>query len=277
MARRSTRESFLYATASSSTSKKKAPKGAFYGSAGGLFSQKKKVIIGNIKHSSNKRDISLSKSESGDNIYSDVNSLSDDDENIGMSGVNDGSFLGSAATTLKVKWVNTSVVFGSPLSSSNFYIDNNEVVLLPCLFISLEKKWIDPKVIKTPVEVLVKKSFALDINLSAIEGKLAMTKTQLIRKFFSSVNGFGGATTSLKFERIIRSIFTSEKSIKKAILLAREKGIDVNSDLKRQRIHSDWAVIIKKILMNTPKEMIVAALAEFGKIKSIKIQLIEMW
>ncbi|KAG9286030.1 hypothetical protein G9A89_022707 [Geosiphon pyriformis] len=42
-------------------------------------------------------------------------------------------------------------------------------------------------------------------------------------------------------------------------------------------VHSDWAVVIKKIPMDTPKEMIVAAVTEFGEIKSIKIQLIGMW
>ncbi|KAG9301309.1 hypothetical protein G9A89_004061 [Geosiphon pyriformis] len=62
-----------------------------------------------------------------------------------------------------------------------------------------------------------------------------------------------------------------------ATLLARKKRIIVNNNLKKQKIHSDWAVVIKKILMNMPKEMIVTALAEFGEIKSIKIQLIGMW
>ncbi|KAG9288229.1 hypothetical protein G9A89_021260 [Geosiphon pyriformis] len=92
-----------------------------------------------------------------------------------------------------------------------------------------------------------------------------MAKTQLIRKIFSSVNGFGGATTPSKFEGIVRSTFTSEKSMKKAASLARENNIIVNSDLKRQGIRSDRAVVIKKIPMNTPKEMIVAAVSEFGQ------------
>ncbi|KAG9285158.1 hypothetical protein G9A89_004373 [Geosiphon pyriformis] len=48
-------------------------------------------------------------------------------------------------------------------------------------------------------------------------------------------------------------------------LLAREKGIDVNT------------VVIKEIPINTPKDMIVATVFKFGEIKSIKIQLIEMW
>ncbi|KAG9297379.1 hypothetical protein G9A89_009463 [Geosiphon pyriformis] len=169
-------------TANSSTFKKKALKGAFYDSAD--------VVIGNVKHFGDKKDIFLSKSGLGDSIYSDVDSLSGDDENIGMSGVNDGSLLGLAATTFKT-------------NSPNFYIDDDEVVLPSRLFISLEKKWIDPKVIKTLVEVSVKKLFTLNINFSAVEEKSAMAKTQLIRKFFSLVNGFGGATIPSKFEGII--------------------------------------------------------------------------
>ncbi|KAG9306169.1 hypothetical protein G9A89_016073 [Geosiphon pyriformis] len=55
-----------------------------------------------------------------------------------------------------------------------------------------------------------------------------------------------------------------------AISLARKKEINVNNNLKRQGIHSDWAVVIKKILINTLKKIIVTALAEFGKIKLIK-------
>ncbi|KAG9300427.1 hypothetical protein G9A89_010052 [Geosiphon pyriformis] len=193
----------MKATANSTTSKKKTLKGTFYGLAGGFFFQKKKIVLGNVKYFGNKRDISLSKSGSGNSVYSDVKSLSGEDEDVSMSEANGGSLLGSAATTSKAKQVNTNAGFGSPLGSPNFHINDDEVVLPFCLPISLEKKWIDPKIIKTFVEVLVKRSFTLDINFSAIEGKLVTAKTQLIRKIFSTVNGFGGATTPSKFEEII--------------------------------------------------------------------------
>ncbi|KAG9305913.1 hypothetical protein G9A89_016566 [Geosiphon pyriformis] len=65
--------------------------------------------------------------------------------------------------------------------------------------------------------------------------------------------------------------------MKKATSLARENNIIVNSNLKRQGIHSDRAVVIKEIPIDTPKEMIVAAVSKFGEIKSIKIQLIGLW
>ncbi|KAG9298517.1 hypothetical protein G9A89_018876 [Geosiphon pyriformis] len=99
----------------------------------------------------------------------------------------------------------------------------------------------------------------------SVENKSATAKTQLIKKFFSTINSFGGATTPSKFEGIIHSTFTSEASIEVATSLAREKGINVNSDLKRQGMKSDWAVVIKKISINTPKDMIITAFAELGQ------------
>ncbi|KAG9285553.1 hypothetical protein G9A89_006541 [Geosiphon pyriformis] len=251
----------IEATASSTTPKKKAPKGAFQGSTGDSFSQKKKVVLSNVKHSGNEKNIFLSKAGSSGSVYSDVKSLFGEDEDVNMSGMD----------------VNTGVGFGSMLGFSNFHMDDDKVVLPPHLPISLEKKWIDLKIIKTPVEVLVKKSFALDINLSAVEGKSATAKTQLIRKIFSTVNGFGGITTPSKFKGIIRSTFTSEKSIEMAMSLARENKIIINTNLKKQEVHSDWAVVIKKIPMDMPKDMIVTAVTKFGEIKSIRIQLIGMW
>ncbi|KAG9305603.1 hypothetical protein G9A89_001664 [Geosiphon pyriformis] len=60
------------------------------------------------------------------------------------------------------------------------------------------------------------------------------------------------------------------------VSLARKKEIDVNSDLKKQEIRSDQVVMIKKIPMDMSKDMIIAAISEFGEIKSIKIQLMGM-
>ncbi|KAG9300300.1 hypothetical protein G9A89_011373 [Geosiphon pyriformis] len=174
-----------------------------------------------------------------------------------MESVNSESLLGLIATTPKAKRMNTDMILGSPFSFPNFKIEKEVELLLPPLGISLEKRWIDFKIEKTPVKVSVRKLFALNINLLAIENKSTTAKTQLIRKIFSLVNGFGGATTLSKFEKIIRFTFTSEKSMEIATLLARKKEININSNLKRQEIRSDWAVVIKKILMDTPKDMII--------------------
>ncbi|KAG9303920.1 hypothetical protein G9A89_005830 [Geosiphon pyriformis] len=259
-------------------SKKKTPKGAFYGPAGGSFAQKKKVVLGNVKHSGDKKDISLSNSGLGNSMYSNVDSLSGNDKDVDMTGIHDGCFLGLAVITSKAKHIDIGAIFGFSLGSSDFTMNDDKIVLLFCLSISLKKKWIDSKIIKTPVEVSVKKSFALDIDISAVENKSVTAKTQLVRKFFSTINSFGGATTPSKFERIIRSIFILEESMNMTTLLARKKDISVNTDFKKQNIHSNWAVVIKKIPMDMPKKMIVAAVSEFGNIKSIKAeQLASRW
>ncbi|KAG9297710.1 hypothetical protein G9A89_011225 [Geosiphon pyriformis] len=215
-------------------SKKKAPIGVFYGPIGGSFSQKKRASVGNVKHSEDKKDIFLVKLDSSHGVYSNMDSVSGDsrDDDI-FFGVGNSSFLGLAINTLKAKKVTINLVCGSPLGSINYGIDENNV---------------DPKIVKTQVEVSVRKSFAFNINLSAIEEKSAIEKTQFI-----------------------------EKSIEMAISLARKKEININSNLKRQEMRSNWAVVIKKIPIDTSKNMIIATVSEFGEIKSIKIQLIRIW
>ncbi|KAG9291114.1 hypothetical protein G9A89_012986 [Geosiphon pyriformis] len=256
----------LEAVSSSNMSKKRHQRVLF---------MKKRVVLGNVKHLGDKKDISLDRFELGNSVFSNVDSVSGNEESTNMTGINVESLLDSATNTSKAKHVNTGAIFGSLLGSPNFVMDDdNDVSLPPYLSISLEKKWIDPKIVKTQVKVSVKKSFALDINLSAMEENLTTAKTQLIRKIFSLVNSFGGAITPLKFEGIIRSIFTSEKSMNMAVSLAREREIVINTNLKKSGVHSDQAVVIKKIPINTPKKMIVATVAEFGNIKSIRIQLI---
>ncbi|KAG9297322.1 hypothetical protein G9A89_002011 [Geosiphon pyriformis] len=261
----------MEAVFSGSSSSSKAPLGAFSGPAGGFFSQKKRVSLRNIKHSGIKGGVSLAKFHFDGGMYSDMksNSSSSIVDDVLVSSSNK-SFLGSAAITSKAKRVKNDLACGSPFGFLNYDMDNDDGGFLsPFLGISLEKKWLDLKIIKTQVEVAVKKSFALNINLSAVKGKLAITKTQVIRKLFSKINGFGGATTPSKFERIIKSTFTSEINMEKTASLAREKGITINTNLKKQEIHSDWAVVIKEILMDTPKGMIIAALFKFGQVKAV--------
>ncbi|KAG9303737.1 hypothetical protein G9A89_018634 [Geosiphon pyriformis] len=182
--------------------KKKASKSVFYGPADGFFLQKKKIVLENVKHLGNKKDIFLNKSGLGNNIFSNIDSLFGDKKSANITGINDESFLDLAVNTLKTKHVNTGAVFSSPLGSSNFDI-NNDMVFFFCLSIFLNKKLVDPKITKTQVEVSVKKSFTLDINLSTVNNKSATAKMQLIRKLFLTVNGFGEATIFSKFEKII--------------------------------------------------------------------------
>ncbi|KAG9301951.1 hypothetical protein G9A89_020995 [Geosiphon pyriformis] len=253
-------------------SNKKAPVGASSGSVGGPSSQKKRVSLHHMNQSGDRNKAVLAKPYSGGSQYSDMESDSGDSvAGSILAGSDDGSLLGLAATISKAKRVKNNLDCGFLLGS----LDGGP--LLPPLGIPLKKMWLDSKIVKSQVEVVVKKSFALDINLSAVEGKSVTAKTQLIKKLFSKINGFGGATTPSKFEEIIRLIFTSLESLKKAVSLAKENNIIVNSNLKRQKIHSDRAVVIKEISMDTPKEMIIAAVSEYGQIVSIKVQLIGLW
>ncbi|KAG9305294.1 hypothetical protein G9A89_007789 [Geosiphon pyriformis] len=140
-------------------------------------------------------------SELSNNMFFDVDNLSDNEKDANITGINVESLLDLAVNTFKTKCVNTSAVFGSSLSSFNFDINDNE-------------EWFDPKIVKIQIKVSVKKLFALDINFSAVKRKL-----------------------------IIRSTFISEKNMEKTISLARKKEITINNNLKKQKIHSDWAVI----------------------------------
>ncbi|KAG9285906.1 hypothetical protein G9A89_013331 [Geosiphon pyriformis] len=58
-------------------------------------------------------------------------------------------------------------------------------------------------------------------------------------------------------------------TMEKAMSLARGNNIVVNSDLKKQGVHSDQAIVIKEIPMNTSKEMIVTTVSEFGQYKAL--------
>ncbi|KAG9306177.1 hypothetical protein G9A89_016081 [Geosiphon pyriformis] len=224
----------MEAASSGSSSSSKAPLGAFFGSTGGSFSQKKRVSLCNVKHFGIKGGVSLAKPHSDEGMYSDMesdfsNSFVDDI----LVGSSNKSFLGLAATTPKAKRVKNDLACSSLLGSLDYDMadDNDGFLLLPL----------------------------------AVEGKSAMAKTQVIRKLFSKINGFGGATTLSKFEEIIRLMFTSSESIEKAVLLARENNVIVNSNLKRQEICSDQAVVIKKIPMDMPKEIIVTTVSKFGQ------------
>ncbi|KAG9303927.1 hypothetical protein G9A89_005837 [Geosiphon pyriformis] len=135
--------------------KKKTPKGAFYSLVNGSFSQKKKIVLGNIKHSDDEKNIFLVKSSS-DGLYLDLNNESScGEDNIIIQSVDNRSFLGSVANTFKAKRVNIDVILGFPFGSPNYNIkEEMELFSLP-LSISLDKRWIDPKIVKTLLEVAV--------------------------------------------------------------------------------------------------------------------------
>ncbi|KAG9305469.1 hypothetical protein G9A89_021187 [Geosiphon pyriformis] len=85
------------------------------------------------------------------------------------------------------------------------------------------------------------KSFALDIEISAVPGKINVDKLMAAR----------------------------EMAIGEKIL--------VNDDLRKINSHSDQKVIVKEIPVDLPKSAVDLAFSKFGRIVSIKMQLIGLW
>ncbi|KAG9286483.1 hypothetical protein G9A89_014649 [Geosiphon pyriformis] len=98
-------------------------------------------------------------------------------------------------------------------------------------------------------------------------------KLAVVRKLFSKINGFGGVSTPSKFSGIIWIMFTSKSSLMKATKLATNVKILVNTNLKKSTGCSNWAVVLKKIPVETSAKTVRAVLSEFGMIKLIKMQL----
>ncbi|KAG9307278.1 hypothetical protein G9A89_017106 [Geosiphon pyriformis] len=121
------------------------------------------------------------------------------------------------------------------------------------------------------------KSFALDVDLLAVPGRTNDDKLITIKKVFYKIDGFGRVSTPSKFPGVIYSTFTSKSSLIKAREMASHEKIIVNGDLRKPNIRSDWEVIVKEIPVDLPKSAIEAVFSKFGKIISIKVQLIGLW
>ncbi|KAG9290747.1 hypothetical protein G9A89_011710 [Geosiphon pyriformis] len=103
------------------------------------------------------------------------------------------------------------------------------------------------------------KLFALDVNLLAVSGRT------------------NRASTPSKFPGVICSTFTSEFSLIKARKLTVCENIVVNSNLKKTNICLNREVIIKEIPVDLSKLAVESVFSKFGKIVSIKMQLIGLW
>ncbi|KAG9293049.1 hypothetical protein G9A89_016411 [Geosiphon pyriformis] len=178
---------------------------------------------------------------------------------------------GDLDQTPKGSRMTTRKALGKPLGKIDFLDDddNNDILLDAPLVLLLP--------LKNLVNVFVRKSFALDLDLKAVERNLAQEKLKKIRSLFSGINGFGGASTPSKFSGIIKATFTSELGLMKATEKATGVNIMVNTNLKRSAGRSDRAVVLKKIPVGTSAEIVRAALSEFGIIKLIKMQLVGLW
>ncbi|KAG9284844.1 hypothetical protein G9A89_003767 [Geosiphon pyriformis] len=167
--------------------------------------------------------------------------------------------------------IKTKKALSKPLGKINFSVgsDKNSVLFNTLLMLSSS--------LKNLVNVSVRKSFVLDISLDNVAEKSAQDKLAVIRKLFSKINGFRRTSTSSKFFGIIQTTFTSELDLMKATEKTADAKIVVNTDFKKSTGCSDWAVVIKKIPVETSTETVYAALSEFGVIKLIKIQLVRLW
>ncbi|KAG9303874.1 hypothetical protein G9A89_005784 [Geosiphon pyriformis] len=169
--------------------------------------------------------------------------------------------------------VKTKKVLRKPLGVIDYGTVNTDNDVLDNSFLLLP-----PLPIKSSVQMPVRKFFALDIDLVAIAGKSSQEKLSFIRKIFSSVNGFGGTSTPLKFGRVICVTFTLEKAMIAAGKLANDCGVVVNTDLKcLVNNRTNQNIVIKEIPVGTSIEVMHAVVSEFGVVVSIKMQLIELW
>ncbi|KAG9304894.1 hypothetical protein G9A89_010756 [Geosiphon pyriformis] len=83
------------------------------------------------------------------------------------------------------------------------------------------------------------KFFALNVEHSAVSGKSISKKLIFLKKIFYQVDGFRSALTLSKFPGVIRLIFTSESSLNKTKLMAINKKVVVNTDLRKVNSHTD--------------------------------------
>ncbi|KAG9287892.1 hypothetical protein G9A89_017487 [Geosiphon pyriformis] len=136
-------------------------------------------------------------------------------------------------TSIRVK---TKKALGKPLEKIDFSLNNDDDnVFLDTLLAFLTS-------IKKLVAVSIRKSFALDIGLDKITEKSSQEKLVVVRKLFSRINGFGGASTLLKFAGIIWATFTSELSLVKTTKMTTDAKILGNTDLRKSSERSDQAV-----------------------------------
>ncbi|KAG9290562.1 hypothetical protein G9A89_020932 [Geosiphon pyriformis] len=185
-----------------------------------------------------------------------------------------GAFTGGDPNQMpKSLCVKTKKVLEKPLGVIDYGTVNAEDDMLDSFFLLPP-----PLPIKLFIQVSVRKSFALDIDLVAVAGKSSQEKLNFVKKNFSDVNGFGGAFTPSKFGGIIRASFTSKKVMMMAAQLANDYGVIVNTDLKHLiNNRMNWAIVLKEIPVETSIEAVRAAIFEFGLIKSIKMQLVGLW
>ncbi|KAG9295870.1 hypothetical protein G9A89_006609 [Geosiphon pyriformis] len=156
--------------------------------------------------------------------------------------------------------------------------NNTELVLLAPKFVRSNQLLLTKSHVKTKRSFEPVRLYALNIELSSVSGKTNGNKLVFVKKNFYQIDGFGGRVlTPSKFPGIIRSSFTSELSLKKARELAIHEKFVANSNVRHVNKISDWVIVVKEILVNLPKLAVESVFSKFGRIVSIKMQLIGLW
>ncbi|KAG9304607.1 hypothetical protein G9A89_020171 [Geosiphon pyriformis] len=80
-----------------------------------------------------------------------------------------------------------------------------------------------------------------------------------------------------KTHMIIRSSFISKSSLKKAKKLAINENILINNNVKQINKCSNQEIVVKEIFVNLLKSAVKSVFSKFGRIVSIKMQLVGLW
>ncbi|KAG9285529.1 hypothetical protein G9A89_006517 [Geosiphon pyriformis] len=173
-------------------------------------------------------------------------------------------------TTPKKTCTQTYVLGNLPKQSLFDHMSNNNIELV--FLLSSAKLHVLKKCSFESV-----KSFALDVKLSAVFEKTNSNKLIAIKKIFYQIDGFRETSTSSKFLGIIRSSFTSELNLKKARELAICEKIVVNDNIRQIKKCMNQEVIVKEISVDLFKSAVKLVFSKFGKVVSVKLQLIGLW
>ncbi|KAG9301092.1 hypothetical protein G9A89_012475 [Geosiphon pyriformis] len=203
-------------------------------------------------------------------------------EDIGGTGIKPVVFWGSKVDSVTSSVGKTSDVknmVNTVAKETSYADDDNNNKIICSLHMVLRSNKLPPLESRAPEKQSfnLSKSFALNIKLSAVSNKTVGDKLICVKKIFYHVDGFGEAFTLSKFPGIIRSLFTSESSMNKTKKLAICEKIVVNNIFKKVSSYSDKEIVVKEIPVDLPKLAVESVFSKFGKIVSIKIQLIGLW
>ncbi|KAG9289653.1 hypothetical protein G9A89_014388 [Geosiphon pyriformis] len=213
-----------------------------------------------------------------DSVASSVGNLSDVENMVNMV-AKETSFAESGEddkmdNTTPRKTCTCTYLLGSPPKQPSFghmNDDDSTLELPPCMFSGSNQLPLPKSRALGSCHFKPIKSFALDVDLSAVPGKSVSDKLISVKKIFYQVDGFGGAFTPSKFPEIIKSTFISKASMNRAKGLAVNEKILVNNELRKVNSHSNWEIVVKEILVNLSKSAVESVFSKFVKFKSAEI------